>query len=141
MGNALWLLIVTPKWYFSTVAVPLAAGLLTFIPALSVVGLLVGIATGILSGERRLLLFLLPFSDNELLVAIAGFARGRFRESNATMSGVQLGFLAAQIVAMIYLVYVSKSARISAVLLAAFTLTYAVFSMFVASMSFSDTWL
>jgi|CXWL01.1.fsa_nt_gi hypothetical protein len=139
MGNAVWLLLVTPEWYFETLFDPLSAGALTLIPAIGTLCLIVGFVAGIRAKRYVLLAFILPFVASELFVAIAGLLRGRL--STATTNSVLFGFLFTQVVLIGFLIYISRGARVSAALLSLFSISYAFFASFVAAMAFTDTWL
>lgn len=139
MGNALWLILALPQWYFSSLLTPLAAGPLTLAPAVGALAFIAGVVDGVAIRQRRLFLFLIPFVFSEALVGIAGLLRGA---AGGTASNFALViFLVTQAALSGWLVYRVKGSRIPAAALAIFTLTYAAFAAFVATMSFSDTWL
>lgn len=139
MNNAVWLFQALPVWYFSALEHPLRSGAFAVLPALGTISLVVGLILGLGAGERRLLLFLIPFAFSELHVAIAGALRGQLPA--AANGPLLLVFIVAQVMLVAYLIYCLVGARRAAAALAAFSLTYAVFAGFVASMSFSDDWL
>ena len=139
MNNAVWLFQALPIWYFSTIVHPLSAGPLTAVPALGIISLVVGLTLGLSGREPRLLLFLIPFAFSQLFVAIAGALRGCL--AGASSGPPLLLFILVQVVLVGYLIYRLAGARGAAVALAAFSLTYALFADFVASMSFSNDWL
>lgn len=147
MANAIGLLVAVPLWYLLTVGFPLAAGALTLVPAAGTLSLGLGVVLGAIRQRRDLLLFLLPFALSEILVGVAGAMRGQVRIGEADPALVDLVhgglfiFMAVQVAISAYLVYLLKGARSSAIALAIFTVTYAAFAAFVATMSFSDTWL
>lgn len=141
MGNAVWLFWALPKWFFSTVMHPLDAGPLSTVPALGVIFLLAGLTLGLIGREPRLLLFLVPFAFSQIFVSIAGALRGQLRGASSELPLLLLLFVAAEVVLVIYLIYYLAGARGAAAAFAVFSLTYALFAAFVASMSFSDTWL
>lgn len=138
MGNAVWLFLVLPQWYFKTILAPFSAGPLTAIPALGVVCFAIGIVLGIRARAPSLLFFALLALASQAYVALAGFLRGAFHTSNDPVFFV---FLVVQVVLAGYLIYRLKGARLPAVFLAIFTSSYAFFASFVAAMSFGDTWL
>jgi len=137
MGNAVWLFLATPAWYFSTVLAPFSAGPLTAIPALGVLSLALGVTLGALKRERGLLVFALLPLASQALVAVAGFMRGMLRESTPLI----WAFLLLQVAVAAYLVWRVKRARLAAVALAVFAASYAFHAGFIASMAFTDTWL
>ncbi|WP_375427496.1 hypothetical protein [uncultured Sphingomonas sp.] len=139
MGNALWLVLALPKWYFSTILAPLSAGPLTIVPAIGVICLVIGTALGILRKQKLLLAFIAPFLLSELFVAISGFYRGRLPGSAG--NSILLIFLLLTLITSSYVLYRAKGARLTGTLLFVFSLTYALFAAFVAAMSFSDSWL
>jgi hypothetical protein len=139
MDNAIWLFQALPKWYFSTVVHPLSAGPLSALPALGVISLVVGLKLGLRGREPRLLLFFIPFAFSQIFVATAGALRGQLPGASSGLP--LLLFIVAQVVLVAYLIYSLAGARRAAVALAAFSLTYALFADFVASMSFSNEWL
>lgn len=138
MGTAVWLFLAQAEWYFPCILSPLSAGPLTWVPSIGIVALLAGIILGIKAGRPSLLLFGLLAFASHLFVAVAGFFRGAIHESNML---IVCSFLLLQLAAAVYLVYRLKGVRLSATLLALFTLSYAWFAAFIASMSFNDTWL
>ena len=84
-----------------------------------------------------MLLFALPFLASECFVAFAGWQRGQVPDEG----WINLGFLAAQLTLVIVLIVYAKGARGPALALSVFSLSYALFAAFVASMSFTDNWL
>jgi hypothetical protein len=139
MGNAIWLFFALPDWYFSSILAPFSAGVLSMIPAAGIVCLLVGGVWGAVKRRLGLLIFLLLPLLSQVLVAVAGYMRG---EVDSDTSGVVLSvFFWSQAAIAAYFVFRLKGARLPAVLLSLFSLSYAVFASFVASMSFGDVWL
>jgi len=136
MENALWLFQALPKWYFSTVMHPLSADALSAVPALGTVSLADGLTLGLIGREPRLFLFLIPFAFSQFFMAVAGVLRGELPGASSTLP--QLFFIVVQIVLVAYLIYYVAGARGAAVVLAAFSLTYALFASFVAAMSFGN---
>jgi hypothetical protein len=137
MGNAIWLLLALPLWYFSSLTNPLAGGALTLIPTVGTFCLLAGVLIGIHSARRGLLLFFIPFGLSELVVSVAGLLRGQIADTGLIL----FPFVVVQLVLSVYLVFDLRGARIAASALAIFSFTYALFGAFVASMSFTDRWL
>jgi hypothetical protein len=86
-----------------------------------------------------LLGFLAPIAICQLLVAIAGYMRG---DLNYGMPApLFFAFCAVQLLIIVYLVYVAKGTRLAALLLAVFCVAYSLMAAFIATMSFSDTFL
>lgn len=139
MGDAIGLVLVLPRSYLAAALTPLSAGILTAVPAVGTL-CLVAAAIGVLRREARLLPFMLPFALTEVLAAVTGALRGQVRKSSAG-GGVLLAFLATQLLTSIYLTYSRKGARLPAVLLATFSITYAAHGAFIAAMAFDDSWL
>lgn len=139
MGNAIWLFFALPDWYFSCILAPFSAGMLTMVPAAGIVCLLVGAVWGAIKRRLGLLVFLLPPAASQALVAVAGFMRGSV-DNDA--SGIILSaFFWLQLAVAAYFVFRLEGVRLPAVALSLFSLSYAWFASFVASMSFSDLWL
>ena len=138
MDNALWLIFAVPEWYFSCLARPFGGGLLTIIPAIGAFCLLVGLIIGLARPRWRLTIFLLPFFLTEILVAVSGFYRGKGGAAASYASDVAM---LATVILSILGIYICKGTRISACLLSVFSITYYLFGVFVATMSFSDDWL
>ena len=139
MGNAVWLSFALPNWYFSALLAPFSAGILTAIPALGIVGLTIGAVWGLMKRRRGLLMFLLLSAASQVLVVVAGFMRGSLRDG--ADQPILLAFLLLQIVVAGFFVFRLKGARLPAAALAVFTVSYALFAAFVATMAFRDTWL
>lgn len=139
MGNAIWLLLVLPEWYFSSVTMPLVAGPLSAIPAFGTICLVVGLVSGLIKRERRLALVIVPFAASELLVAIAGFWRGEVADGIG--QSVLIVFMVLQVAFALYLIYRMEDARLAGIALALFSVTYALFAAFVSAMSFGDVWV
>jgi hypothetical protein len=139
MGNAIWLFFALPTWYFSSILAPFSAGMLSMIPAAGIICLLVGGVWGAVKRRLGLLIFLLLPLSSQVLVAVAGLMRG---EVDSETSGVVLSaFFWSQLAVAAYFVFRLKGARLPAVLLGLFSLSYAVSASFVASMAFGDVWL
>ena len=139
MGNAVWLFFALPDWYFSTILAPFSAGVLTVVPAVGIVGLVVGTVWGAAKRRRALLIFLVLPAASQALVAVAGIMRGDLRNHESEV--ILWTFLVLQAVAAGYFVFRLNGARLPASALAVFALSYAFFASFVASMAFSDVWL
>ncbi|WP_333570998.1 hypothetical protein [Sphingomonas sp.] len=143
MGDAIWLFTALPTWYLGAAMMPFSGGVLTLVPAIGLFAFAVGIVLCAIMRRRALLWFLALFAASELLVALAGIMRGEVRavgSSTPLSLGLNL-FLGAQILASGYLIYRIKGARAPAAALSVFSVTYAATAAFVASMSFSDSWL
>ena len=138
MSNAVWLTLALPQWYFSSLLMPFEAGPLTLVPAIGGSALVVGTLLGIRARARLLLFFGALALLSHALVALAGLLRGILR---GTDSSSVLIFALLQLAAATYLVYRADNARLPAILLAIFTVSYALFATFIAGMSLSDSWL
>lgn len=142
MTNAVWLLCALPYWYFQVVMVilnPFIAGWLSFIPALGIVCLGLGVALGLIRKQVKLLLYLIPFLACEILVFVSGLCRGMRPADGA--EPLQWLFLITYCAGVIYLIYLLKGMRLAATLLTVFSITYALFASFVSVMSLKDCWL
>ncbi len=139
MGNAIWLFFALPVWYFSTIAAPFSAGMLSAIPALGIVCLIFGVVCGTLKRRLDLSMFLVLPAASQALVVVAGLMRGSL---TVQVSEPMLAtFVLLQIAFAGYFVFRLKGARLPAVALAIFTSSYAFFAAFVAGMAFADRWL
>lgn len=139
MGNAIWLSLALPEWYFSTVVAPFSAGALSAIPAIGVVCLVIGSIWGGLKRWRELLVFSTMPIASQVLVAVAGFVRGAVEASASNF--VLSVFLLFQLALAGYFVFRLKDTRPQALMLAVFGMSYAFFASFIASMAFGDVWL
>ncbi len=139
MSNAIWLFLALPNWYISTIADPLGAGPLTAIPAFGTICLFIGITVGLIQRAWELKWFFLPAIASQLFVAVAGALRGELFDESSQPA--LLSFIVFQIILAGYLIYRVGEARLAAVALAIFSVTYALFAAFIAGMSFNDTWL
>lgn len=138
-SNALWLLSALPAWYFSTITHPFQAGILSLIPFVGILGLVAGVATGIVQRRRAVLLFIFPFAVSECYVAIAGWFRGQLR-GNASLLPFCI-FIFVQLLLIGYSVHKSRHARVAAFAFTIFSVSYALFALFVGGMAFADDWL
>jgi hypothetical protein len=139
MGNALWLILALPSWFFATFFAPLGAGPLTLIPFIGIFCLGAGLALGVQWKQRRYGWFVVSFLLSEVFVAIAGLLRG-YRKGGAATPYLLL-FLGLQGAICAFLVYRFRGARLGALCLAMFCVIYALFTSFVARMAFGDDWL
>ena len=139
MGNAVWLTLALPQWYFPALLAPFAAGPLTLIPASGALALLAGGGMAVVRRRREPLWFLVPAVASHVLVAVAGLMRGRLDQDAS--NPVLIAFLVAQLVLCGFLIWRLRRARVEAALLTVFAMTYALFAAFIASMSFNDVWL
>ncbi len=139
MGNAFWLFFALPKWFFSSILAPFSAGALTLIPVAGIVCLIIGIVLAVRLRAKSLWVFAFPALASQALVTIAGFMRGAFANSSSVL--VLFAFLAIQLGLSSYLVYRFREARLPAILLAVFSLSYAFYASFIAGMAFTDDWL
>ena len=146
MGNAIWLFVALPLWFFSTLSNPFVAGVLSAIPFAGIVCLAVGAVIGVAKRQRQLLWFFASVALSQGYVAVAGLFRRMLKgDAGNTVfllwNALSLLFLGLQLATIISIVYRSKDARAAAILLALFCVTYALFAGFIAGMSVSDTWL
>jgi hypothetical protein len=140
-GNAIWLFVSLPLWYFTATAVAFEGGVLTAVPAAGIVSLVAGGITAVVQGRlRRLWHFIVPVLISQCYVATAGFFRGQLH-SGRLYSFVLWGFLVGQACLIGLLIYRSKGARTASSMFALFCLSYAAFATFVAGMAFADSWL
>lgn len=138
MGNLIWLSCALPSWFVGAAMRPFSGGVLTLVPAIGLLALLIGAAMGVIRRKPRLLLFLWPVAFSQLFVAAAGLFRGQL------VHGVDLvvgAFMVAQLLAAGYLIWRLNGARIEAAILSVFVACYGLFAGFIATMSFSDSWL
>ena len=142
MGNAIWLFWDVPFEYFYAIVSPFSADLLTIMPVLGVLSLAVGVVAGIAKREKRLLIFLLLPAASQILLVVAGFARGAFKNNPGQGAPwIIWAFVLLQIAGAATIVWRLKGARAPAAALAIFTSTYGFFAAFVASMALADDWL
>jgi len=137
VGDAVWLLLALPPWFFANLGDPTGAGLLTAVPAAGALSLFIGFLLAVRRPSRRLLAFLLPFGGSEALVAAAGFGRGDVPDPTAIL----LAFLGVQLALSIGLVIFARGSLRAALALAIFSIGYAAFAAFVAAMAFPDRWV
>lgn len=138
-SNALWLISALPVWYFSTIAHPFQAGILSLIPFIGILGLVAGALIGIVQRRRALLLFVFPFALSECYVAIAGWLRGQLHgDASLTPSCI---FIFVQLALISYFVYASRQSRVASFAFTIFSASYALFALFVGGMAFADNWL
>lgn len=132
-------MLALPDWYFSSLLEPLSEDPLSLVPAIGAVSFIVGTGLSIKQRNRGLWLFLLPFVFSEALVGVAGLFRGKVDQASAT--AIISVFVVAVTAFAVWSIWRLKGFRLSAVQLAVFSITYSLFGAFVASMSFSDSWL
>ena len=142
MGNAIWLFWMVPVDYFWTIVSPFSTDLLTIVPVLGILSLAIGVVTGIAKREKRLFLFLLLPAASQMLLIVAGFARGALRHNPNHLSlWMFWTFILFQIAGAAYLAWRLKGARVPAAALGVFTSSYGFMAAFVASMALNDDWL
>jgi len=139
VSNALWLSVALPDWFFSTLLNPFGEGLLTAIPAFGAMCLAFGVFVVVVNRQFGALIVAVSPAFSHLFVACAGFLREQVDRDIAPY--VLISFVALQVALVGYLLYRLANARIAVALLGVFSLTYALFAAFVASMAFSDVWL
>ncbi len=135
MEQALWLFVYVPVVYVVTVVNYFPTTFGVFPPALAAIGiicLLTGIVQGYLARQKYLLTFLLLPAASQLYLVFVGFTDGKFEPG--ALYWILPAYLATQVLAAGYLIYRFREARLSAVFLAIFCLSYAVFAAFFSSM-------
>lgn len=144
MGDAIWLLVVLPVWFVEAslafISNPGGAGLFAIVSALGVVALALGVAVGaaVSHHRARMVWFLASPLASEVFVTVAGLLQGKVQEPLATsVAGL---FLIAQLCLCLLLIVWAKGMRISAMALSVFSLCYALFAAYVASMAFRNDW-
>lgn len=135
----MWLLTALPIWFFNSLFNPLGAGVFTIVPSIGVFFLIVGIGIGALQRYWALSAFVVAPTMSEVFVGMAGYFQGKLQEE--TTLYIILTFWAFQILLISGLIYTSRGARLAAISLAIFCLTYAFFTGFVATMAFRNVWL
>lgn len=141
LGNAIWLFLSTPYWFFSFLGVVLKPDAFVFglISWSGTIGLLAGVLLGIRGRHSRLLWFAISPLLSQLLVVAAGLARGQVPGDPA--SWINGAFLVMQAGFLAFLVFRFRGLRAPAISLAVFGLSYALFAAFIAGMAFTDDWL
>jgi len=137
MGDAIWLTMALPTWFFQTIRQPFGAGLLTMIPAAGIVCLVIGVLIGAIRRQPKLFAFMTSVFASQALVAVAGFWRGQLNEPGIVLNA----FMLLQLLLVIYLIYRLEGARLAALFLGAFSMAYAFEAWFISTMSFRDIWL
>ena len=135
----MWLSSSLLEWYSG--AVVANASDLPFIGVMAKVGaacLLAGVTLGLVQRQRSLLLFLIPLLTAHLYVVGAVlFERSMAYPSND--GRVVVPFLLMQLAGCLYLVF--RTARVAALFLAIFALTYSWFAGFIGGMALTGDWL
>lgn len=140
MGNAVWLFLETPEWYFNALgALFSGAHVFALNSLLGIVCFATGVIWGLVIKAERLMWFLISPVVSQGFVAFAGFFRGQIMEPWSGM--VLWSFLALQAVLLFVFVNRARGARVPALFLTVFCLTYALFASFVSAMSMADSWL
>jgi hypothetical protein len=83
--------------------------------------------------------FLVPVAICQILVTVAGFMRGQI--DSGIPAPLFFAFCGLQLLVVEYLVYLARGARLDGVFLAIFCVTYSLFGVFLATMSFQDTFI
>lgn len=141
MGNAVWLFLATPVWYFSALGTLFEPGSRIFglVTLAGLLGLLLGTVLGIKRRQARLLWFLLSPLLSQVYVAFAGLLRGALAQGPSTLAF--WAFMALQLALLSFLLFRFRGARLPGAALSLFGISYGLFAAFVAAMSFTDTWL
>ena len=139
MGDAVWLFFGLPRWFFWNLVDPFSAGPLSLIPFVGIVCLFVGATLGVCKRAGYLWRFGLQVLASQVLVAFAGLLRGAL---DTAQTQIVLGsFMVLMLGWSLFLVYKAKGARIPAISLAVFSLSYAAYAAFLSAMSLTDDWL
>jgi hypothetical protein len=77
MQGSVWLFLSLPKWYFSTIGAPFNAGPLSALPAVGTIGLIIGLAWGVIRRQRELAVFLILPAASQCLMIVAGLLMNR----------------------------------------------------------------
>ena len=140
MSDGIWLFTELPQWFlFSAVIPPGILGALGPISAIGTVCAIIGIVLAALRRAKSLWVFVIPALISQAYVAFAGLLRGAF-ESYAVGPPL-FPFLIFQLVLALYLIYRLREALLPATLLAAFSISYALFASFMADMAFTNNWI
>jgi len=135
----MWLSASLLEWYFDGIFASASdLGILGIVPKVGATALLAGVILGLIQRQRSLLLFLIPVVTAHIYVAVTGlFERSMTYPSNDLAASVP--FLLIQLAVCLYLVF--KTARIAALFLAIFALTYSWFAGFIGAMALTGNWL
>lgn len=140
MGNALWLFLALPGWYFGNALPPWSHLILTGIPASGVAALVFGMLISLWGKwNSNLLWVVVSVAVSQVYVATAGFFRGQLVENSTDWPFFCFLFIQLAIIAV--LLWRSWGNRIAAASLSWFSITYALFAGFISQMAFTDTWL
>ncbi|ESQ90604.1 hypothetical protein ABAC460_08945 [Asticcacaulis sp. AC460] len=143
MGNAVWLMLALPTWFFGQAWQGLSrldAQLLLLVPAIGVIALVVGCLAAAVLRKVGALWFLVPVLACELFVGVAGLMRGKLSGPQA----IWIGFLVVQLMVSAYLAFRLKPLKAKiwvGVPLIAFCMSFALEAAFIAAMAFPDTWV
>ena len=138
MGTAEWLFFAVPGWYFLT---PFAfIGPWWLSPAFGVACLAVGTVWGVSLRRLGLAGFLVLPASSQALLVVAGLMRGSMPDGTSLPMVLQT-FLMLQLAGAVFLILRLKGARLPAIALAVFTMSYAHYAAFIAGMALTDLWL
>ena len=131
----MWLSVSLLEWYFEAIfASTTDLGILEVVPKIGATTLLAGVILGVIQRERSLLLFFIPVITAHVYVAGTGMF-----ERSMNYDSVGVPFLLMQLAICLYLVF--RTARVAALFLAIFVLTYSWFAGFIGSMALTGDWL
>lgn len=135
----MWLSASLLEWYADAIFASWSnLGILEIVAKVGATALLAGVFLGFIRRQRSLLLFLIPVVTAHVYVAVAGlFERSMTGPSNDLPASVP--FLLMQLGICLYLVF--KTARVAALFLAIFALTYSWFAGFIGAMALTGDWL
>jgi hypothetical protein len=141
METATILLLTLPKTFFSALAAIHTSGVAVvgLVSWTGTIGLAVGMIEGIRRRQAKLLWLSLSPLLSHVLIASAFLLQGQIH--GKLVSWITWPFLAFQMALLSFLVFRFKGARVPAVSLSIFGMTYALFSAFISTMAFTDTWL
>lgn len=134
----MWLSASLLEWYFDAVSAGADLGIIGIMAKLGATALVVGVVLGVVGKQRPLLLFLLPIATAHAYVAAAAFFEGSMSYPSH-YEAVAVPFLLTQLAICLYLVF--KTARVAALFLAIFVLTYSWHAGFIGGMALSGDWL
>ena len=137
MGDAIWLFLALPTWYFSIVTAPFAASYLTAVPASGILSLFAGAGLALARREAGVLWAFVGIVLSHGLVVIAGWFRGQFEQPGALL----LAFIGLQFLIVGLVIALCRRSRLAGLLVGWFMATYGLFAAFIAGMAFPDTWL
>jgi hypothetical protein len=139
--GAVWMLRMLVETYFLSFLKPFSDFFpLSLIGAVGTLALTVGVVACVRTGWRPLRLFALPVAFSVALIMLSSALWEQVR-TDATINIITAVFLGGQLLAALFLVWLLRRAWLAAVPLAIFSMTFAVFAMFIAAMALTGNWL